>query len=82
MVFIDQGEFEATKMLSGGRASSCDEHQFRAKMMVSTRTVFEISLLSISGLNILLFRHSVFRLLRVYIGFVNNNRPPARMQIE
>ena len=42
------------------RASSCDKHQFRAKTMVSTQTVFEISLLSISGLVIPPF--CIFRL--------------------
>ena len=45
--FIDQGEFEATKMLSGRRAQCYDKHQFCAKMKVSTQTVFEISLLNI-----------------------------------
>ena len=34
--FIDQGEFEAMKTLSGCRALCCDNHQFRAKMTVST----------------------------------------------
>ena len=34
--FIDQGEFEAMKTLSGRRAPRCDKHQFRAKMTVST----------------------------------------------
>ena len=47
MAFIDQGEFEAMKTLSGRRAPRCDKHQFRAKMMVSTQAVFEISLLNI-----------------------------------
>ena len=47
MAFIDQGEFEAMKMLSGSRASRCDKHQFRGKMTVSTQTVFKISLLNI-----------------------------------
>ena len=46
MAFIDQGEFEAMKMLSGRRAPHCDKHQFRAKMTVSTQNVFEISLLN------------------------------------
>ena len=44
MAFIDQGEFEAMKTLSGRRAVHCDKHQFRAKMTVSTSTVCEISL--------------------------------------
>ena len=47
MAFIDQGEFEAMKMLSGRRAPCCDKHQFRAKMTVSTETVCEISLLNL-----------------------------------
>ena len=34
--FVDKGEFEAMKTLSGCRAPRCDKHQFRAKMMVST----------------------------------------------
>ena len=42
MAFIDQGEFEAMKMLSGRRALRCDKNQFCAKMTVST---CEISLL-------------------------------------
>ena len=32
MAFIDQGEFEAVKTLSGRRAPCCDKDQFRAKM--------------------------------------------------
>ena len=47
MAFIDQGEFEAMKTLSGCRAPRCDKHQFRAKMTVSTQTFCEISLLNI-----------------------------------
>ena len=47
MAFIDQGEFEAMKTLSGCRASRCDKHQFRAKMTVITQTCWEISLLNI-----------------------------------
>ena len=47
MAFIDQGEFEATKTLSGCRAPCCDKHQFCAKMTVSTQTVFKKSLLNI-----------------------------------
>ena len=51
MAFADQGEFEAMKTLSGRRAPCCDKHQFRAKMMVSTLTVFELSLFEQSGRN-------------------------------
>ena len=47
MAFIDQGEFEATKMLSSRRVLHCDNHQFCAKMTVSTWTVFKISLLNL-----------------------------------
>ena len=36
MAFIDQGEFEAIKTLSGRRAPCCDKDQFCAKMTVST----------------------------------------------
>ena len=36
MAFIDQGEFEAMKTLSGRRAPRCEKDQFRAKMTVST----------------------------------------------
>ena len=35
MGFIDQGEFEARKMLSGWEAACCDEHPFRIKIKVS-----------------------------------------------
>ena len=28
MAFVDQGEFEAMKTLSGRRAPRCDKHQF------------------------------------------------------
>ena len=35
-VFVDKGEFEAIKTLSGHRALHCDKHQFRTKMTVST----------------------------------------------
>ena len=45
--FIDLGEFEAIKILSGLRALCCDKHRFHAKMAVRTQTVFEISLLNI-----------------------------------
>ena len=45
MAFIDQGEFEAMKSLSGWEATRSDEHQFRAKIKVSTLAVFELSLL-------------------------------------
>ena len=34
--FIDQGRFEAAKTLSDRRVPRCDEHQFHAKMTVST----------------------------------------------
>ena len=44
MAFIDQGEFEAIKTLSGWEAAHCDEHQIRAKIKVSTGAVFELSL--------------------------------------
>ena len=43
MAFIDQGEFEAMKSLSGWEAARSDEHQFRAKIKVSTLAVFELS---------------------------------------
>ena len=33
--FVDQGEFEAMKTLSGWKAAHCDEHSFRAKIKVS-----------------------------------------------
>ena len=42
--FSDQGEFEAMQTLSGWEAVRCDEHQFRAKIKVSARTIFELSL--------------------------------------
>ena len=45
MAFIDQGEFKAMKSLSSWKASRSDEHQFRAKIKVSTLAVFELSLL-------------------------------------
>ena len=44
MAFIDQGEFEAMKTLSGWVAVCCDEHPFRAKIKMIARTVFELSL--------------------------------------
>ena len=34
MAFIDQGEFEAMKTLSGLEAACCDEHSFHAKIRV------------------------------------------------
>ena len=34
--FFDHGNFEAMKTLSGWEATRCDEHQFRAKIKVST----------------------------------------------
>ena len=43
MAFIDQGEFEAMKTLSGWEASRCDEHSFCAKIKVSACTVFVLS---------------------------------------
>ena len=42
--FFDQGNFEAMKTLGGWEAAHCDEHQFRAKIKVSTRAVLELSL--------------------------------------
>ena len=39
-----QGEFEAMKTLSAWEAAHCDERPFRAKIKVSARTVFELSL--------------------------------------
>ena len=45
MAFIDQGEFKAMKTLSGWKTARSDEHQFRAKIKVSTLAVFELSLL-------------------------------------
>ena len=35
MAFIDQGDFETMKTLSGWEAAQCDEHLFRAKFKVS-----------------------------------------------
>ena len=43
MAFIDQGEFEAIKLLSGLEVARFDEHQFRAKIKVSTLDVFKLS---------------------------------------
>ena len=45
MAFIDQDEFESMKSLSGWEAARSDEHQFRAKIKVSTLAIFELSLL-------------------------------------
>ena len=45
MAFIDQGEFEAMKSLSGWEAARSDEHQFRSKIKVSTLVVFDLLLL-------------------------------------
>ena len=42
--FFDHSKFEAMQSLSGWDAACCDEHQFRAKIKVSTRAVFELSL--------------------------------------
>ena len=36
MTFLDQGEFEAMKTVSGRRAPRCDKNRFRAKMTVNT----------------------------------------------
>ena len=47
MAFINQGEFEAMKTLSGRRVPRHDKHQLRADITVNTQTVFEISLLNI-----------------------------------
>ena len=44
MAFIDQGEFEAMKTLSGWEAAHCDDDPFCAKIKVSAWTVFELSL--------------------------------------
>ena len=44
MTFIDQGEPEAMKSLSGWKAVRSDEHQFHVKIKVSTLAVFELSL--------------------------------------
>ena len=43
MAFIDRGKFEAMTSLSGWEAARSDEHQFRAKIKVSTLVVFELS---------------------------------------
>ena len=43
MAFVDQGEFEGMKTMSGWEVAGCDEHQFRAKIKVSTCAVFELS---------------------------------------
>ena len=43
MAFIDRGGFEAMKSLSGWEAARSDEHQFRAKIKVSTLAVLELS---------------------------------------
>ena len=45
--FINQGKFVAKKTLSGHKAPHCDKHLFHDKMMASTLTIFEISLLNI-----------------------------------
>ena len=42
--FIHHGKFVVMKTLSSCRALRCDKHQFHDKMMVSTSTVFELSL--------------------------------------
>ena len=42
MAFIDQGEFEAMKSLSGWEAAHSDKHQFRAKIKVSRLRVIVV----------------------------------------
>ena len=42
MAFVDQGEFEAMKTLSGRRVPRCDTDQFCAKMTVSTYRLRDI----------------------------------------
>ena len=42
--FFDYSKFEAMKSLSGWDAARCGKHQFRAKIKVSTRAIFELSL--------------------------------------
>ena len=42
MAFIDQGEFEALKLLSGWKAVRSNEHQFHAKIKVNTLAIFEL----------------------------------------
>ena len=42
--FVDQGEFEAMKTLSGWEAARYDEYQFRAKIKLTASVVFELSL--------------------------------------
>ena len=44
MAFLDEGEFEAMKTLSGWETACCEKRQFCAKIKVSTRVVFELSL--------------------------------------
>ena len=61
MTFIDQGEFQATKMPISHRTLRCDKGQFRAKMTVSTSTVCEISLLSIVVVTLRRIRKMHFR---------------------
>ena len=39
MTFVDQGEFEAMKMLSGPRAPCCEKHHFRAKLLNRLRDI-------------------------------------------
>ena len=45
MAFIDPGEFQAMKSLSGWEAAYFDDHQFCAKIKVSNLAVFELLLL-------------------------------------
>ena len=51
MAFIDQGQFEAMKTLSGCRAPRCDKHQLRAKMTVSTQNFLRDIVVEHNGLN-------------------------------
>ena len=44
--FIDQGEFKVMKTLSCRETLYFDKQQFHATITVSTRTVFELSLLN------------------------------------
>ena len=50
MAFVDQGEFEAMKTMSGWEAARYSKHQFCAKIKVSAWAVFELPLFD-SGLN-------------------------------
>ena len=48
--FFDHSKFEAMKLLSSCEAAGCDEHQFCAKIKVTTRTVFKLSSFAFSCL--------------------------------